>query len=183
MDEPKTLDEMTPEELRAEVERLTHRKYDLEMELQGRLMNEARREREIYAAARRSAMEDTVARQDHYLYAEVSKRLGPFNGLVYGVEQLGERASDKQVAALKDAARNVKHMLALHKDQKPDTKLADMWEAEARRLRAFIVEQGRALHQMLAPERTGYCNCQGCDLIRGMDMDAMEITESATSAA
>jgi hypothetical protein len=54
-----------------------------------------------------------------------------------------------------------------------------MWEAEARRLRAFIVEQGRALHQMLAPERTAYCNCQGCDLIRGMDMGVGTLAETA----
>jgi hypothetical protein len=171
-EQPKAIEDMSTDELRTEVARARRETYDAEMNLQGRLMNEARREREIRAAARRSAMEDTIARQDFYMYAEVSKRLGLFNGLVFRVEHLGERASNKQVAALKDAARDVKHMLALHAGDKPDTKLADMWEAEARRLRTFIVEQGRALHGLLAPERTGYCNCQGCDLIRDMDMSA-----------
>jgi hypothetical protein len=177
---PKTVEDMTIEELREAYTASERQAFDLQMRLQGQLMSEARREREIAAVVRRSAMEDTVARQDHYLYAELSKRLGPFNSLVYRIEQLGERASNKQVAALKSAARDVRYVLTLRRDQKPDTKLADLWETEARRLRVFIVAQGRALHQMLAPERTGGCNCQGCDLIRGMDMDVAELPAVAS---
>lgn len=175
-DQPKRIEDMTADELREELRISSRREYDLNRHVESLLMGRARWERNVTAAIRRREWEQVAARDDLYARYEVSKRMIPLDGVLYRVEQLGERASAKQVAALKDAVRDARHLLSLDRT-KPDTALLDGAYAEIERLRQVIAEQARALHEDLAAGEVS-CHCGGCELIRAMDAGAPSIAQA-----
>lgn len=174
---PKAIDDMTADELREELRLATAEAYDLRHRLNTELMRQAQRDRAMAASIRRSEWEQVDLRGEMYALHRVGNMATSVEGVLYRIEQLGERADTKQVDGLKTAARDVRHVLALAKDRRPETELIDSATAEIRRLRDVIVEQGKALHQQLAPERTA-CDCAGCDLIRAMDMNAPSVEKA-----
>lgn len=177
MNAPKAIEDMTAIELREELKLATAEAYDLRHRLNSELMRQAQRDRAVAAVIRRSEWEQVDLRGEMYALHRVGKMATSVEGILYRIEQLGERASAKQVDGLKTSARDARHVLALAKDRRPDTELLDAANAEIRRLRDVIVERGRALHRQLAPEATA-CDCAGCDLIRAMDLNAPSVEKA-----
>lgn len=173
---PKAVEDMTADELREEVRRVNRKAYDAQRKVESLLMGRARWERDAAAAIRRREWERVSARDDLYARHEIAKRIQPLDGVLYRIEQLGERASAKQVAALKDAARDARRLLSLDRTPDPDISLLNGANAEIERLRQVIVNQGRALHKELTTG-TSSCHCGGCELIRSMDAGAPSAEE------
>lgn len=168
---PKAIEDMTTDELRAELERVHREAYGLERKVESLLMERARWEREAAAAIRRSEWDKVMTYGAQSARAKARGMVQPVEGVLYRVEQLGERASAKQVTELKGAVQQARHTLRyLTKDSEPAGFDSEA-ETEARRLRQVITEQGQELHKALATAEAP-CRCRGCELIRAMDIDA-----------
>ncbi|GLY81872.1 hypothetical protein [Actinoallomurus iriomotensis] len=176
------IEDMTVAELREDLKLASREAYDAQRTVESLLMDRARWERETAAAIRRREWENVATRDDHYAKAEIQARVQPLDGVLYRIEQLGERAGAADIRALKDAARAARNRIAWARDTAPDTTLADAAQAETMRLRQVVTEQGRALHAELA---TGAlpCRCPGCELIRAMDADAPSVREVLAAAS
>lgn len=183
MDEqPKRIEDMTADELRAELENALQREWDLARKVESLLMGRARWEREVAAAIQRRVHEQNAARADFYAKHEIRERTGALDAVLHQIEQLGDRVNAKQIAALKDSARTARYRISWAKDAQADTAPLDAADAEIARLRDVIVEQGRALHKQMS-DRLLDCRCAGCELIRAMDMNAPAAVEAVDSAA
>lgn len=156
------------------------------------LQDQVKRDRSVYAAARRAAAEWHSALAGLYLNAAVRKAALPVTGLIYRISQMPDRPSAKVVEELKAAARQAEwaldgvvrdKALAEIGERDPDVKLAEAQAAEIQRLRNVIVQRGQLLHTDNGPRTGPRCECPGCELIRAMDDAPAEHTPSAATAA
>lgn len=144
---------------------------------QNLLMTQEQRHRRDRATLRRAAQEDTDQFAAVYVVRDVEAAMLPLSGLVYRVEQLGEKASAKQVEELKQAAAQARLILEQRREDPPGARLIKDLQAEVSRLRDHVMTAGRGLHAAhvaaggdvgLGPGELG-CVCPGCLLIVGMD--------------
>lgn len=156
------------------------------------LATENERERRSRAGERRAVQEHIDSLAEHYVRHAASGALVPLTGLVYRVQQLGDRAGAKQVAELKTAASEADAALRLYgRDTPPAVKEIAAERAEVTRLRDHVLAAGRELHDQhaagggdsgLGPGQGG-CKCRGCMLIIGMDDVPEEPTPTMLSGA
>lgn len=177
-DQTKALEKMTAEELRTEVEHAQRRAYELEMRLTAHLAQEARREREMAAVIRGREWRQVQLHGEREAHHRAAELLRPIEGVLYRIEQLGDRAGVKQVAELKTAVRNARHTLTLYAKPAPPT-FDSSPRQETNRLRDYILQRGRAIHREQGTDRPDeMCRCQGCELIRQMDVGAPSVEEA-----
>jgi hypothetical protein len=170
-DKPKAVEDMTIEELREECHRANREAWGAERKVESLLRGRAQWERDAAAAIRRSEWEKVNIYGAQSARAKARNLVQPVEGVLYRVEQLGERAGAKQVTELKAAVREARHVLTyLTKDVDAEAAFNE-GEAEAGRLREFVIDQGRALHADVSVGDSP-CRCRGCNLIRAMDADS-----------
>lgn len=148
------------------------------------LQDRVKHDRSVYAAARRSAQGDVTARAGLYLQVILRQSARPINEVVHRASELPEdgKAPVQQVRDLKKAADQAKWLLSgMVGDRRtleaagraPEVQLVEKLNAEIRRLRGVLAEQGKALHaeqESKATRETGWrCACRGCELIRATD--------------
>ena len=170
---PKAIEDMTAAELRAGLDIVSKEAYDAERKVESLLRNRAQWQRDAAAAIRRSEWEKVATYGASAARARAREMVQPVEGVLYRVEQLGERASPKQVTALKQAVSDTRFMLKTFAGEEA-TDFASEAEAEVARLRAFVIEQGRALHRDVSVGDRP-CRCRGCELIRAMDAAAPSV--------
>jgi hypothetical protein len=180
-DKPKAVEDMTIEELRAELELASKEAFDAQRKVESLLMGRAQWERDAAAAIRRSEWEKVNTYGAQSARAKARNLVQPVEGVLYRVEQLGERAGAKQVAELKQAVEKARLTLR-HFAVDEATGLEGEAEAEIAQLRAFVMEQGRALHEDVSVGDLP-CRCRGCALIRAMDADAPSVVQVLGKAA
>lgn len=158
------------------------------------LQDQVKRERSVYAAARREAAENQIARGGLYLGAIVRRAVTPIAGLLYRISQLPDRPGPNVMEELRRAARDAQWMLDGVVTDKvleevaqcdPEVKLTEAQATEIQRLRNYISGLGRKLHSRHGVRGTrdnGWrCECSGCELIRAMDA-ATEAPEAVSAA-
>lgn len=145
------------------------------------LQDQVKHDRSVYAAARRSAQGDVVARAGLYLQVILRDSARPINEVVHRASELPQdgKAPLQQVRDLKAAADRAKWLLSgLVGDRQsfedaakdPGVQLVEKLNGEIRRLREAIEAEGRRLHAGHGHRQTGpRCECTGCELIRAMD--------------
>lgn len=157
------------------------------------LQDQVKHDRAVYAAARREAVEQQMARGGLYLGAIVRRSATPITGLLYRISQLPDRPGPKVIDELRQAARHAQwtldgvvtdKVLDQVAQRDPDVKLVEAQAAEIQRLREFIVTVGQQLHSASSGPRVNHrCECAGCELIRGMDDTPAGATDTQTRAA
>lgn len=152
-----------------QVAELTAEMTRLRDEVARLLVDRSRHDRDVRAAARRTAQDDAQLWADHHFRHLIDTAAQDVTGLIYRVGQLGDRATALQVRELKDAAQAARLVLASARqraERAPD--YAGRVRREVDRLRAYIVEAGQKTHAEAGGDPAG-CRCGGCELIRGMD--------------
>jgi hypothetical protein len=179
--------------LHREVDRLAAESRRHENSHSALLQDRVKRDRSVYAAARRSAQASVVAVAGLYLQAIIRKNASPIDGVIYRAEQLPEdgKAPVKQVRELREAALRARWLLKgmaseqAIEDAKRDegVQVVEELKAEIRRMRDVLTEQGQRLHRDHADlgSTLGRCECPGCELIRAMD-DTLEPPEAVRAA-
>lgn len=152
--------------LQAELTRVTN--------LYNRLLAaDSQHQRDARAAARRAAIDDVRAFSTQWSARLIYEGRNHIDALIYRVthattDQHG-RLSARDVRNIRDAAGYAR--LQLDSSKPAMTYATEPVRAENRRLRGYIVQRGRELHQQrhgdAHPELP--CRCDGCELIRGMD--------------
>lgn len=146
------------------------------------LQDQVKRDRSVYAAARREATEDRRAWAAMYLGHLIRDSASVINGVIHRATELPDgRVPLEQVRELKDAAERAKRMmsgLVGHRQsqfddalrQNPEIRLVEKQREEILRLREFITAAGQQMHSASdGPRNKGRCECPGCQLIRAMD--------------
>jgi hypothetical protein len=147
------------------------------------LQDQVKRDRSVYAAARREAAEDRRAWASMYLGHLIRDSASVINAVIHRAAELPEgRVPLEQARELKSAAERAKWMmsgLVGHRQsqfddarrQNPQISLVEKQRAEILRLREFITATGQQLHAASGGRTPGQgrCECHGCELIRAMD--------------
>lgn len=183
--QPKAVEDMTIDELREEVQRANREAYDAQRKVESLLMDRAQWERDAAVAIRRSEWEKVNTYGAQSARAKARNMVQPVESVLYRVEQLGERASAKQVAELKAAVESARFTLKHFVKDSDPTDLEGEAESEIARLRNVITSQGRTLHEGTSTGELP-CRCVGCALIRAMDAGApivKKVTDRAGRAA
>ncbi|GAA3113522.1 hypothetical protein [Streptomyces echinatus] len=189
------VDHLTDAELlNREVERTQKESRRHENAYSSLLQDQVKHDRSVYAAARREAADQQIARGGLYLGVIVRRAATPITGLLYRISQLPDRPAPKVVEELRSAARRAQwtldgvvtdKVLDEVAERDPEVKLAEAQAAEIQRLRSVLVEQGQRLHRDHADlgSHLGRCECPGCELIRVMDGLRVEPATEVASAS
>lgn len=182
-EQPKAIEDMTPEELREEVRIANREAYDAQRKVESLLMERAQWERDVAVVIRRGEWNKVRTYGAASAQARARNMVQPVEAVLYRIEQLGERASAKQVAGLKTAVRDARSMLGIYAKDDGTTGLDGEAEAEIARLREVIVARGQELHRAAAGPPGGTCRCPGCELIRAMDADSPAVLDAIREVA
>lgn len=141
-------------------------------------------EKRAVAAARRDA-QDHVRAFIHLVLpgllaesgdvAEVNRTIG--RATMIDPEWGRTRHARAQLAALKQAGERALRLWHGRLAGVQNQFEADRAEREIRRLRKVITDRARELHDQMAPAPDGFtpCACPGCELIRTMDTDGVDL--------
>lgn len=121
------------------------------------------------SAARRDAQDHMLGLAESYADAAVRESMHDIAALIYRTETLPDRPSRGQVASLRTAAGLADRRIRLATDRDNVADVAHRVHAEVRRLRAYVMASGRAIHDVTGRDPNG-CDCTGCLLIIGMDL-------------
>lgn len=180
-----------------ELDRTQHESRRHENNYTSLLQDQIKKDRSVWAAARRAAAEDRIAWAGMYLGHLVSRSAGSINEVINRAAELPDgRVPVELTRALKESAGRAKWQMSglvghrasqldEARAQSPSIALVGKQREEILRLRDFIAAIGQQIHATRGSkgsQSNGWrCECQGCELLRSMD-DAPAEAEAVRAA-